>query len=54
MHCQNMRIDFNELFNKTFTKVGEVKFWQRRKSGKLIVLLNCESRVDLQCPEYTV
>ena len=31
-----------------------VKFWQRRKSEKLILLLNCKSRVDLQCPEYTV
>ena len=27
-----------------------VKFWQK-KSGKLILILNCESRVDLQCPE---
>ena len=31
-----------------------VKFWQRRKSESLILLLNCESRVDLQCPENTV
>ena len=31
-----------------------VKFWHRRKDGKLILLLNCESRVDFQCPENTV
>ena len=31
-----------------------VKFWQRRKSEKLILLLNCQSRVDLQCPENSV
>ena len=31
-----------------------VKFWQRRKSEKLILLLNCESKADLQCPENTV
>ena len=32
-----------------------VKFWKRKKkSQKLILLLNCESGVDLQCPENTV
>ena len=30
-----------------------VKFWQRRKKGKLLLRLHCESRVDLQCPENT-
>ena len=47
-----MRIDFNELFRETFTRVGEVLAAQ--KSGKVILLLNCEGRVDLQCPENTV
>ena len=28
-----------------------VKLWHRRKSGKLILLRNCESRVYLQCSE---
>ena len=38
-----------------------VKFWQRRKKwevdftcGKLILLVGCESRLDLQCPENPV
>ena len=29
-------------------------FGSAEKSEKLILLLNCESRVDLQCPENTV
>ena len=30
------------------------RFGGAEKSGKLILLLNCESKVDLQCPENTV
>ena len=29
-------------------------FGSTEKSEKLILLLNCENRVDLQCPENTV
>ena len=31
-----------------------VKFGDHRKKWELILLLNWESRVDLQCPENTV
>ena len=31
-----------------------VKFGHHRKKWELILLLNWESRVDLQCPENTV
>ena len=31
-----------------------LKFGSAEKSGKLILLLNCESRVYSQCPENTV
>ena len=31
-----------------------VKFWQRKKSGKSVLLLNCLGRVDLQRPDNTV
>ena len=51
--CQNTRIDFNESFHEIFTKIGEVLAAQE-KSKKLILLLNCERRVVLQCPENIV
>ena len=56
LQWQNTRIDFNELFDEIFTKIGEVDSASKsaEKSEKLILLLICESRVDLPCPENTV
>ena len=30
IYCQNTRIDFNELFHETFTKIGEVLVAQKK------------------------
>ena len=48
-----MWINFNELFHTVFTKVDEV-LAAHKKVESQIMLLNCESRVDLQYPENNV
>ena len=50
LYSDNTRIDFNELFHEIFTKILAAQ----KKSEKLILLLNCQSRVDLECPKNTV